>query len=370
MKVLYLLRYYPTLTETFIHQEIAGMAALGHEVQIARLGQRPDGRLAEELPQVPVHDIPRRSLRGLVPFSAAQRQVAAWQRPKDAARLGPLRHLARGFDRVHVHFAGEAAELAWALKQDLGLPYGVMVHAVDLFVPRPSLRQVLGEADSVLTVARFHQQRLAEQGIDAGLLRCGPDLAAWARLPPPPPGPLRALFVGRDQPKKGLDDLLAAWAMRQGAGDLTLITDRMVPAGPGLRPLGLLGRGALRAELTRANLLVLPCRVGPDGDQDGVPLVIMEALAAGRPVLTTPVSGIPELVDAEVGWLCDPGDPAALATSLQEAEDPHQRRIRGERGPERLRQRQFTLAAQVRGLDLEWRACLAAAACGSAKTRT
>jgi colanic acid/amylovoran biosynthesis glycosyltransferase len=158
--------------------------------------------------------------------------------------------------------------------------------------------------------------------------------------------------------------------MHRGEGELTLVTDRPVPAGPGLRPLGLLGRRALRAELARANLLVLPCRVGPDGDQDGVPLVIMEALAAGRPVLTTPVSGIPELVDAEVGWLCDPSDPAALATGLKEAEDPHQRRIRGERGPERLRQRRFTLAAQVISLDREWRACLASAACGSPKTRT
>merc|ERR1712185_276709 len=133
MRVLYPLRYFPTLTETFVVNEFQGLARLGEQVAVAALGHREDGALAEPV-SLPVHRVPRRPLRGLLrPASAAQRQVARWQRDKDAARLPWLCHLAQDFDVLQVHFAGEAAELAWAVRQDGGPPYVVVVHGVDLF---------------------------------------------------------------------------------------------------------------------------------------------------------------------------------------------------------------------------------------------
>lgn len=353
-RALYPLRYFPTLTETFVANEVRGAAALGHTVSIAALGERADGALAEPM-GVPVHRVPRRPLRGLLSRpTAAMRQVAAWQRPKDAARLPWLRHLASDHDVVHVHFAGEAAELAWAVRQDGGPPYVVMVHAVDLFKPRPSLPRVLSDAAAVLTVARHHQARLAAMGVQAEVVRCGPVLADWAQVPPPPDGPLRALFVGRNVPKKGLQVLLDAWEGAPPRARLTVVSDADVQA-PGVRCQGLLSPAALRAEVAACNAVVLPCRQAEDGDLDGVPLVLMEALAARRAVVTTPVSGIPELVDDAVGWLVPPDDPAALVNTLVEVhENVAQREIRGGQGPQRLRARGFCRSRQVAGVVAVW----------------
>lgn len=369
MKVLYLLRYYPTLTETFVNNEISGVMATGVSVTVASLGHREDAALAADLPTAPVLQVPRHPLRGrLRPPTPGQRWLAAHQRPKDVARLPWLAHAAAGFDRIHVHFAGEAAELAHALRLDTGLPYTVTVHAADLFKPRPALDEVLAGADAVLAIsehnARLVQARLNNVGASAvpvWLVRCGPDTRFW--LPSPlPEGPLRALFVGRPVPKKGLDVLLAAWA-GLGLPDARLDLVTELPRGaslpPGARCLGLLPPRGVREAMGAANLFVLACRAAPDGDLDGVPVSLMEALASGRPVITTPVSGIPELVaddpsaprpgPQEVGWLVPPDDPAALRDALRSATAP-ERALRGERGLNRLWERGFTLEDQVKGL--------------------
>ena len=65
--------------------------------------------------------------------------------------------------------------------------------------------------------------------------------------------------------------------------------------------------------MAACNLFILPCRKASDGDMDGVPVALMEALASGRPVITTSVSGIPELVDEKVGWMVPPNRPDLLA---------------------------------------------------------
>jgi colanic acid/amylovoran biosynthesis glycosyltransferase len=351
-RVLYILRYFPTLTETFVYEEIRGLMARGHSVTIAALGDRADGAANDELPEVPVLHVPRRSLRSLGAASPGRRWLSTVQRAKDAARLPWLARRVGDFDLVHTHFAGEAAEWARALRRDGGPPYTVTVHASDLFKPRPALVPVLQDAGAVLAVADFHIQRLAEMGISATRLRCGPDLSKWT-LGPPPVGPLRALFVGRNVPKKGLDALLDAWPAQ---GTLDVISDYEGPVPPGVRVLGPLPPSGVRAAMMRANVVVLPCRQAPDGDMDGVPLALMEGLAAGRPVITTAVSGIPELIDEHVGWLLPPDDVPALRAALLAAVQPSERARRGSGGPDRLRARQFTLADQISGLIAAWSA--------------
>ena len=352
-RALYLLRYYPTLTETFVQDEIEGMLQAGIDVRVAAIGTRGDGALARDLPPAPFLAIPRRPLTGrLRRATPGMRWLAAQQRPKDAARLPWLAAQAADVDLVHVHFAGEAAEWACALRRDGGPPYTVTVHAADLFKPRPSLDTVLAEAEVVFTVAEHHAGLLRARGHRAIVARCGPVLDRW-RLPPPPEGPLRALFIGRDVPKKGLDVLLDAWAPQPG-DRLTLVTDRRVLDDPTIGSPGLLPRAGVRAQMSRANLVVLPCREAADGDRDGVPLALMEALAAGRPVISTPVSGVPELVDHEVGWLVPQDDAGALGRALGAARDPEERTRRGAAGPARLRVRGFTRAAQVATVLSAW----------------
>lgn len=361
MTVLYLLRYYPTLTETFVSNELRALAAAGEAVAVARLGARADGVMAPPLEEVPVLDVPRHSLAGILgPASPGERWLSRHQRPKDVRRLAWLRGRLAGVTRLHVHFAGEAAEWAHALHLDTGLPYTVTVHAVDLFKPRPSLYEVLAAAEVVLTVAEHHQARLAELGLASRLLRCGPDLPTWAALPEPPAGPLRALFVGRDVPKKGLDLLLAAWSelAREGAlpegAHLDLVGPERTELPPGVTAHGLRPPHVVAAFMGAAHLALLPSRRAEDGDLDGVPVVLMEALAAGRPVIGAAVSGVPELVDEAVGWLVPPDDVEALAEALREALDPEERARRGAAGPSRLQARGFTLEQQVAGLRAAW----------------
>ena len=360
MKVGYLLRYYPTLTETFVHDEIGAVAGRGFRPWIAALGARADGAHRAGPDPAPVHRIGRpwvSRLRGL--RTAAARQLAAWQRPKDAARLDALREVLGDTDLLHAHFAGENAELAWALRAEGGPPYTVTVHAVDLFKPRPSLDAVLGAASAVLTVSAYNQTLLQSRGISARLVRCGPATVG----PPVPPqdGPgLRLLFIGRETPKKGLDTLLAAMALTPSDTTLTVVGPALRPAAPaGVTFVGPLPAPAVRDAIDAHDLLVLPSQRAPDGDQDGIPLVLMEALARGRPVVTTPVSGIPELIDDTVGWLVPPADPKALATAICAARDPTARRNRGAAGPARLMAGGFTLDAQVDGVITAWRSVFA-----------
>ena len=188
---------------------------------------------------------------------------------------------------------------------------------------------VLGAAQSVLTVADFHVQALAAKGITARRVRCGPDLTVW-RPTPLPPGPLRAISVGRNVPKKGLDTLLQAWEGVDGSLTLVSDLDSSVPAG--VTVTGPLPPAEIRAAMSTANLFVLPCRRAADGDLDGVPVAMMEALACGRPVVTTPVSGIPELIDDTVGWMVPPDNPDALCSTLKEA-TADLRKHRGSAGP-------------------------------------
>jgi len=358
MRVLYLLRYFPTLTETFVYREIDALRELGVEVIIAALGRRSDGDLQGELPRAQVLRVPRHPIAGrLAAAGPGQRWLSQVRGRAEGARLAWLRQTLPPVDRLHAHFAGGAAEWARALALDLGIPWSVTVHAVDLFKPRPSLDLLLAEAHPVVTVARHHQALLAERGARSSLVRCGPDLARWD-LGPPPDGPLHALAVGRNVPKKGLDLLLAAWSeLDRPQARLTLVSDMADPGMPGVTVTGLLPPAGVREAMSRANTVVLPCRRAPDGDMDGVPVSLMEGLAASRPAISTTVSGIPELVDTSVGWLLPPEDPAALVDALRAAhDDPAERRRRGARGPARLAEEGFSAPVQARRLLAAWTA--------------
>lgn len=330
--ILYVLRYWPTLTETFAHDEIRALRARGERVELAACDPRegPDTD-----PPAPVHRRPHRWgwLRALPALVVEWARRPAWESP----RVLWLASLARRAERVHVHFAGDAA--AWAARAcaRAGVPWTVTVHAVDLYRPRPDLGSLLRAAARVVTVAEANRGALRERyGVDAVVVRCG------VELPPPVEAePGLVVCVARDVPKKGLDTLLSAWRAVP-AGRLVLVSDRPDPKLERVTVTGLLPHAAALSWIRRASLVVLPARVAPDGDRDGVPVVLLEALAARRPVVTTAVGGIPEVVDEAVGWVIPPRDPVALARTLQAAlADPAEAARRGARGPQRLRERGF-----------------------------
>lgn len=336
---LYVLRYWPTLTETFAHDEMRALRALGEPVELAAFDPREGD---DRDPPAPVHPRPHRWgwLRALPALAREWLRRPAWESP----RVLWLAALARRAHRVHVHFAGDAA--AWTARAcaRAGVPWTVTVHAADLYRPRPDLGALLRAAARVLTVSEANRRVIRERhGVEAWVVRCGVELPA--EVGPPEPGLVVA--VARAVPKKGLDTLLAAWP-RVGAGRLVLVSDHRGPVPAGVTVTGLLPHAEALGWIRRAAVVTLPCRVAPDGDQDGLPVVLLEALAAGRPVVTTPVGGIPEVVDAAVGWLVPPEDPNALAAALAEAlADPAAAAARGARGPGRLRERGFLRAEAI-----------------------
>ncbi len=368
LRVLYLLRYYPTLTETFVYREIRELQRRGHEVAVATMGGRGDGALQDELPELMPLMPPTRPgylplLAQLAPVLAGARgrRVLSWLRRelrgKDALKALWLAGQARHYDRVHVHFAGEAATWALAARRLHGTPYTVTVHAVDLFKPGPRLAELLAEAERVFTISSYNQALLASRyGQRSTLLRCG--VPPWPGPPTrPATQPLELVAVGRWVPKKGLDLLVEAVEALDRPVRLHLVSDAPGElASDRVRVHGLLPQAELRRVLAGAGLVALPCRRAADGDQDGIPVVLMEALSAGLPVLSTPVSGVPELVDEAVGWMVPPDDPRALEDALRQIADrPEQRAQRGACGPARLEAGGFTLRAQVDGLIDAWR---------------
>ncbi len=161
----------------------------------------------------------------------------------------------------------------------LGVPWTVTAHAADLFVPRPGLGELLRSARAVVTVAEHHRRWLSERhGVQARVVRCGVDPAFFSVSPAQPSDPLRVVCVARRVAKKGIDALEAAVA-----GDPRFRL-RVVDAA---RPDDVPGI------LAESHVFALAARVAGDGDRDGVPVALLEALAAGLPVIAT------ELVDAD-----------------------------------------------------------------------
>jgi glycosyltransferase involved in cell wall biosynthesis len=260
------------------------------------------------------------------------------------------------FDRVHVHFAGEAGEWARVLAEAWQVPYSVTVHANDLFKPRIGLVDILRNAEPVVCIAAAHQKILNRSfGIEAALIRCGVPPEFLCVEPKRAVGPLHVVSVGRWVSKKGLDTLVESFRDLRVPARLTLASDAPRSLNSETIVVGFRPPSTICSLLAEADLFALPCRVSADGDRDGVPVAILEAMAAGVPVLTTAVSGIGEVVDSTVGWLVEPDDPGAIARVLADAHgDPEGRWRRGHEGRRRIVSRGYTIAAQVDGLLERW----------------
>ncbi|UJX40718.1 glycosyltransferase family 4 protein [Desulfovibrio sp. JY] len=383
----YLLRTFPVLSETFVAGEIRALAALtGHGPVVAALyrpgpGQGGGWRPGRADALLYWRDIDKRHVRGLVRAharflaGAPVRAVSCLARSK--APSLPLRDrikvpvladffVRHGVTHIHSHFGWEQVEMLAHLHRLTGLPYSLTLHAVDIFVDPAGLAARLSGAAFVATISRYNKALLVERlGLPAQkvhIVHCGVDLPAFP-VCPVSPGPVpRLVSIGRMVPKKGFEILLRALALLRtkgfafeaecvGDGPLATQLERYA-AGLGLsgavRFTGALEPDEARARLRRADCFVLACRQGPDGDMDGIPVALMEAMALGRPVVSTRLSGIPELVEAECGLLAEPDDPFSLVDRLQRIFTDTELAARLARGGRRRVEQAFTLEGQAR----------------------
>ncbi len=369
-----MLRSFPEPSETFIVREIEALRRDGVPVSVLA-GWRAGGKVPAGL------DVRWLDRRGVAVAAAWEDLKGLGPRPRRwarALRLGSmaaaaLRILPPDTWRLHAHFANDAAALARYLSSVSGVPYRITAHAYDLFQDPFLLDPNVRGADRLYTVSEANLAYLHERARRAGwdparmsILRCGIDLVEFPyRDPPPPRRPARLFCPARLVAKKGHAVLLEAVRSLVERG----IDVRMELAGDGpleadvrnrLSSLGLEGRvvllGSITAEEVRERMaasdaVVLASRVAEDGDRDGLPVVLIEALALGVPAVSTRVAGIPELLTSATGRTVEPDRADLLAAALAEClrESPEGRIARARAGRLAV-EREFDVRRQVEEL--------------------
>ena len=358
-RVLYLVSLFPCWSETFIVREIHALMRQGVEVRIISLKPhsepmvQPDaeilldrviyppaslaGSLKAALPKVLGH--PLQSVRELVPLVKS-----LWRKPDELVksvvswwRTLTMIDAVRAFDpqHLHAHWATYPSSAARILAGRIGRPWSFTGHAHDIFVHDQDLAGKLNQADFSVTISGYNQKQLAARMIPRNqsrlaVIHCG---VLPADLPYTAAGREAAYIVGvgRLDPIKGFIHLVEACRLLKERG--TAFTCDIIGDGPlrdtlqqaidaaGLqaqvRLTGALPQQEVRTRINRATLFVLPSVLLADGNADGIPVALMEAMACGATAISTRVSGIPELIHHEEnGLLVSPGDAAELADAM------------------------------------------------------
>jgi colanic acid/amylovoran biosynthesis glycosyltransferase len=364
----YVMKMYPRFSETFVLTEMLELEARGADLEVFSLRLPVDGRFHPDLARLhaPVQYLHPGTLRAehlwqalrdhladLGPVDPEDLAVLAAAAPREAAQALDLARAvrARGITHLHAHFASTATTVARLAARLAGITYSFTAHAKDIFheeVDEADLRAKLAEAAAAITVSDFNLSHLHDVfGKDARAVRRIHNGIALERFPfragdAAADGPARIVAVGRLVEKKGFDVLIEAAAILRergadvavdiaGAGPLEAdLAAQILASGleERVRLLGPLAQDSMRELVRGARVFAAPCRVGADGNRDGLPTVLLEAMALGTPCVSTPVTGIPEAIrDGSTGLLVPEDDAPALADALESLlADPERRR--------------------------------------------
>jgi colanic acid/amylovoran biosynthesis glycosyltransferase len=389
VKLAVIVTEFPKSTETFIYRDLVSFIDAGIDVRLYHVAPYRSGQTLHGF-AAPLKDRavdpgfwnPGALLRAVLRRPVAvvggiARMLWAYRRhPKIAAKslaLVPkalaIAEDAKAWGATHVHaeFAGHPATAAWLGQRAGGLPYSVSCRAHDLFRTQALLPEKLGEAAAVRTVsdfgARFVRDRVPGMAArDVHVIHSSVDVGRIAPVEDvPSTTPFHILYVGALEPKKGVGHLLDALTIagdRLGDWRCTLIghgpdadalRTQAAPLGERVHFAGMQPFEAVAEAYRTASVCVAPSVIGPSGRQEGIPNVMIEALAYQRPAITTNISGIPELIrDGDTGLLVSPGDPQALADALLRVRaDPQGALAMARRGRAHVA-KEFDLAANAR----------------------
>jgi colanic acid/amylovoran biosynthesis glycosyltransferase len=368
MHVAFVVSNFPAVSHTFIDTQIRGLLAAGHRVSVHAFGRSSQGLTHQYWSELKVP---------LEVHHGAPRPTATWRRLVDAVLVAPSFRRQPGVwlrglvTRPHHPFARRLDPLFWAVPLlpalradvwvchfgDVGLRalavarlarsrarLAVFFHGADItrFVDhhgREVYRQLLDGIDAALPISDRWRSRLLELGAPAGkvrLHRMGVDCERYAFVARelPASGPIRLLSVARLVEKKGIEYAIRAIALLPAAlrsridyavaGDGPLLAglQALVQAedlGGQVRLLGWQDQQDVVRQVRDAHLMLVPSVTAADGDQEGIPVSAMEAMATGLPVIATWHSGIPELVqDRVTGRLARERDAGGLAAAIAE----------------------------------------------------
>ncbi|MDK3019177.1 glycosyltransferase [Pseudodonghicola flavimaris] len=382
MKIAYVLNTYPLPSHSFIRRELRALERAG--IGVLRLAMRRG-----DMPLVDPQDREEAAATDYVLDRGGRGLIAGCvgrmlRRPADglaalrlairvgrASPAGVLRHLiylaeaaevarrceTEGAQHMHAHFGTNSATVAMLAHAFGGPGYSFTVHGPEEFdAPAAlSLGQKLDRAAFSVAISQFGRSQLYrwaafDSWARIRVVHCGIEPGAFARPEPMPSGPPRLVSIGRFAEQKGQMMLVRAMSrLRAEFPDLHLVLvgdgemrgdlERAI-ADHGLQEMitltGWLDEAGVRAELAAAHAMILPSFA------EGLPMVVMEAMAAARPVIATYIAGIPELVrPGETGWLVPAGDVQALADAVADLVAQPEERLAamGQAGRERVLQR-------------------------------
>ncbi|CAN5706416.1 glycosyltransferase family 4 protein [soil metagenome] len=367
-KVAYVVSRFPRLTETFVVDEAAAVLRAGADLDLYPL-HRERATVVQPAAEALAPHVHHNRL--VSPAVLASQWWALRTNPKGylgaaAAivrhNLGSRRllvggvaafplavHLARrfeaeGVDHVHAHFATHPAVVAYVANRVVGLPFSFTAHGSDLHRDRHMLAEKVRRAAFVVAISEHNRQVVLDEcGPEVGdrvvVVRCGVDRGRFTpvtRERRRPGAPLALGCVGTLHEVKGQTHLVEACRRLRAAGidvSLTLVgggPDRDALAeqarAAGLEAVvhftGSLTHPEVRDVLEDVDVLVAPSVPTADGRREGLPVVILEAMAVGIPVVASRLSGIPEaVVDGVTGLLADPGDVEGLVSALARLAD-------------------------------------------------
>lgn len=238
-------------------------------------------------------------------------------------------------DVIHAHFAGDQAHVARIMAGIMGVPYTVTTHATDIFVPRSitRLKRVLRDAGAVITISDFNKDFMRKKGFitrQTAVIKLGIDTGSLPERSGDPSRQEGVCIASGLVEKKGLDVLLESVELLKD--EHPELTFKVIGSDPGGALLdeyrtrtkdlpvqfpGVLSSGETLKCISEASFFVLPCVRASNGDMDGIPVAIMEAMGIGVPVVSTRISGIPELIEhGKSGLLAEPGSPESLAEMI------------------------------------------------------
>lgn len=382
----------PELTaaaEAFVHQELMAIEATGWRVVPFALREtlyptREALGLAHRTVVLLQGGWLRQAFSGLWACLQLGRSVlpALWWLLKDMQRLGlgrgrsrqqfwaalaaarmavQLRH--QRCQHIHAHFAHGPADVAMYAAAMLGLPFTFTGHAQDLFKHGELLPHKAARARALLTISHFNREWLEAQGVapdKIDVVRCTPDAGGPAVKAASPgrqggvpglrsrlrSGAYRIGTCGPLSERQGMDDVLRALALliRSHCAPVKLLIAGEGPERLRLQVLadqlgihrqveyvGHVPTHALPQWLASLDLFVAAPKPDRQGDTDGIPVPLMEAMAAGLPCVATGLGGLPELVlDGQTGYLAEPDNPASLASQIDKAmSEPERARALG-----------------------------------------
>ena len=378
-RIAYLVKTFPKISETFILREILALQDQDVDLQIYALRHPEESKSHSINSEVraPVSYLPRSFaekaasmlwaqlllllcrpaayLHAMV-FLVGRAESGRYQDFLQATYLA-LALLRAKVAHLHAHFINEPAGVAELVHLLTGIPYSVTAHAKDIYLsPQAELVRKMAKAKFIVTCNDYNRRYLTQMGADVPIIKIYHGLDARlfqadAAVYPSAEASL-VLSVGRLRPKKGFHCLVDACGLLKIGGH----EFRCMIAGYGplrgeletrIAKLGLedtvsltdmLTQGEVIALYKQASLFVLPCRITADGDRDGIPNVLAEAMAMELPVVSTNIAGIPELVEHNrTGILVRPEDPVELAAAIARLLDqPQLRKELGKAGRERV----------------------------------